>query len=240
MAALNPLFSTLPSRFSAGTRASWIAKCAVGTRLHAHLAVRAGDGEAGRAFFDDEAADPARAGRRVRLGEDGAEVGDGAAGDVGLLAVEHVVVAVPDGTRAQVGGIGAGRRLREAEGGAFGAGRHRAGPALLLLLCAADHDRLRRERRKQEHEAGRAAVLRHLFDGQAECQHARAGAAVLLGDVQAQQADVLEGLEDVLRVLFLLVDLGGARRHLLAGDSARGGLDQLLLLCELEVHVGAP
>ena len=60
------------------------------------------------------------------------------------------------------------------------------------------------------------------------------------GMCRPSRPDLLEGLEEVLRVLFLLVDLGGARRHHLAGDAPRGVLDQLLLLCELEVHVGAP
>ena len=75
---------------------------------HAHLAVLPGDAEA-RACPSAtmKRADALRAGRAVRAREGDDVVGDGAAGDVHLLAVEDVVVAVADGARLEVAGVGA-------------------------------------------------------------------------------------------------------------------------------------
>ena len=53
-----------------------------------------GDLKAGRVGIDDEGRDAARARRFAGAGEDDVEIGDAAVRDPGLLAVEHVVVAV--------------------------------------------------------------------------------------------------------------------------------------------------
>src|SRR3972149_343429 len=63
-------------------------------------------------------------------------------------------------------------------------------------------------------------------------------APVLLRDRRAKQADVAVGGEDVLRVLARLVELGGARGHLLAGDAAGGIADQLVGVGEAVVPGG--
>jgi hypothetical protein len=80
-------------------------------------------------------------------------------------------------------------------------------------------------------------VLRRLFDGQGHGQDAAAAAAVLLGDGEAQQPHLAEGLEYVFRVLGRLIDLGGAGCDALLRDATGGLLNELVLLAELEVHV---
>ena len=98
---------------------------------------------------------PGAAGAR----EDRQVVGDGAAGDVHLLAVEDVVVAVADGARLEVGGVGAVVGLGQAEGALDLAG----GDALAGHFCccssAADHDRRDGQAGEQEHEAGAASYF---------------------------------------------------------------------------------
>ena len=54
------------------------------------------------------------------------------------------------------------------------------------------------------------------------------------------EAGLLEGVEDVVRVLAGLVELLGARRDNVAGDAARRVLDQPVLFAEFEVHGRAP
>src|SRR3972149_5871719 len=107
----------------------------------AHLAVRAGDREARRVRGHDEGGDGLRA-VAVGLGEEADVVGDGAAGDVDLLAVDDVVVAVTAGARLDGGGVGAGVRFGEAEGAADLAGGGARQPLPLLLLGATEVDRL--------------------------------------------------------------------------------------------------
>ncbi len=108
----------------------------------AHLAVLSRDAEAGRVRGDDEAADALRARRAVGAREGDDVVGDGAAGDVHLLAVEDVVIAIADGPRLQVRGVGAMVGLGEAERALHLTRSDALADPLLLPVVAADHHRL--------------------------------------------------------------------------------------------------
>ena len=65
---------------------------------------------------DDEGGDAAVAGVLVGLGIDRVPVGVAAVGDEALRAVDHVLVALPDGGRAHARDVGAGVGLGQAEG----------------------------------------------------------------------------------------------------------------------------
>src|SRR6202030_2459025 len=69
----------------------------------------------GGCLHDDETY-ALRAGRRIRLAGKHDEVTDLAVRDVCLLAVYHIVVAIPDGARSQFLQIAAAVGLGEAEG----------------------------------------------------------------------------------------------------------------------------
>src|SRR3990172_8462341 len=71
---------------------------------NAHLAVGAGDREAGGVRGNDEGGDGLRA-VAAGLGEEADVVGDGAAGDEHLLAVDDVVVAVTAGAGHNIRGL---------------------------------------------------------------------------------------------------------------------------------------
>ena len=69
---------------------------------------------------DDEGGDAAVAGVLVGLGVDRVPVGVAAVGDEALRAVDHVLVALPDGGRAHARHVRAGVGLGQAEGGELG------------------------------------------------------------------------------------------------------------------------
>ena len=113
-----------------------------------------------------------------------------------------------------------GLGLGQAEGGALRARGDAGQVALLLLLGPGDHHRARGQAGEQQHERGGVGVLGHLLDGDGEPEDARPRPAVLLGDAQAEQPGVAEGLEDVGRVLAAGVDLPGPGLHLVAAPGA--------------------
>ena len=103
--------------------------------------------------------------------------------------------------------------------------------ALLQLVGAVQLDRQRAELlHHQDQRAGRVD-LGDLLDRHVQHQRARARAAVLGRKRQPEDVLLAQQLADVPRVLGLLVDLGRARRDLLARDLA----DRLT---EVEVLLG--
>ena len=127
--------SGLPSRFSLGTRQSSSTKAAVSEARIPSLCSRRSSFRPGlsRSTTNDLIA-PA-AGAAVERGPDDDELGPVAGGDVDLLAVEHVLVAVEPRGRADRGRVRAGLGLGD---------RHRrplAAEALQLLLVGHGGDR---------------------------------------------------------------------------------------------------
>jgi len=83
----------------------------------------------------------AGAGVRVRAREHHVEVGDAGVGDQGLAAVEHVLVAVADGGRADRADIGPGPRLAHRKGAHGGPAHGRLNPGGGHLFVVRQQDR---------------------------------------------------------------------------------------------------
>ncbi len=146
----------------------------------------------------EEQGEPVVAGLRVGLGDEHDHIGAVAVRDVGLGAVDDVVIAVSDGAGLDAGDIGAGVRLGDAQAEDLLALDRRDDPLLLLLLGAEGEDRRHR----------------HVgVDGDPHRKAARVGVADLLGEhqrrvvvaslpavglrlVQAEEAELAHARED--------------------------------------------
>ena len=160
------------------------------------------------------------------------QVGGAAVGQPHLLAVDHVVVPARLPVPLHSLGPGADRRdiraharLRHGEGAAHVAGRHPGQEVLLLLLCAvlADHvgdDEVGVDDARHRHPAA-GDLLHHQRVGEQRL----AQAAVLLGNGQPEQAELLHPLDDLGRVLVLVLKLAGDRDDLLVDELPHRGED---------------
>ena len=221
---------------------TYILKHNIGGRhaAHAHLAIGAGNGEARPVRRDDEGRNAGSALVSVRLRERYDEVGYRPPGDKHLLAVQDVVIAVLDRIALQRRSVRASVRLRQTVCRLSLSPRDLRQPGPFLVLSAADHDRLRRQRREQEYQPARAAVFGDLFDGQGQGKDPRSTAAILLRDCKAQQLYLAKRLKNVMRIFTSLIHLRGARRYPLFRDASGSLLNELLLLIEFKLHCYAP
>ncbi len=160
------------------------------------------------------------------------EVGADAVGDEGLGAVDDVAAVDLPGVGGDAGDVGAGARLGDAEGADLLAGDPWHQPALLLLLGAEVEDRRHRDRGvgvEAGGDAAGAAGARQLLDPDRVVQVGAALAAELLGELEAEEAELgAAGVElagEFARRL-PLVDVGGD----LLDDEATDRLAQLLVL----------
>ena len=174
---------------------------------------------------EDEGGDAALVAVGLRhLGHHDDDVGDGAVGRPQLAAVEDVAALGRLGDGGEAGGVGADVGLGEQEGRDVVLGHERQ-PLLLLLLGAEAHQRLgdadrlvggeqRRQRRVPGAGQHQRAVVMDLRE---------ADAAVLLGHLHAQRAELLEPVDHGVGDARLALDLERvdlARRGTRAG--ARG------------------
>ena len=220
IATLKPRL-TSPTMFSWGTRTSSKIGCPVGRAADPELVLELSDAEAGPVCLDHERGDPARVtGLRVGHREHHVEVGDPQVRDPVLGAVDHPLVAVRHRLGQHPSGVRAGVGLRQRERRRpLAAGATRQEP-LLELVGSEQPDREGPELLDHQDQRGRGAGLGDLLDGHVEHQRTRAGSAVLGLERQAEDVLLGEQLAQVVRVLGLLVDLGGARRDPLARDLA--------------------
>ncbi len=130
-----------------------------------------GDGETRIAGFDDEGRDAARAVRFAGAGEHHVEVGDAAVRNPGLLAVEHVILAVAPRGHGDVGDVGAGGRLGQREGGDRRAGAGARQPGRALRLAAEQRDRPGAEALHGEGKVGQPVVARQRLARERERTH---------------------------------------------------------------------
>ena len=119
-----------------------------------------------------------------------------------------------DRRRAGAAGVGAAAGLGEPERAEHLAGAHVGQPLALLLLGAEPVDRHGAERHRGLQGDGHGRVdPRELLDGEAQREVVAALTAVLLGERQAEQAQLAHLPHDVVRERLLLVVLADHRRH---------------------------
>ena len=191
----------------------------VGQRPQTHEVAAVLHLDAGPARLDDEGADLLRLGI---AGHHHQQLGDGAVGAPELLAVEEVVpLRRPLGAGHQPRRIGADLRLGEREGRDVARGAARQ--VLLLQRVRAeqlerlrDADRLVSGEQRREVAVDRAQQHHHLL----VLAVGEAQAAVLLGDLHAEGAQLAQAVHHVLRVFAGGVDLDGI--HLVAQELPNG------------------
>src|SRR5690606_33569824 len=171
--------------------------------------------------------------RRGGARHDQDAVGEAAAGDEGLGAVEDVVVAVAPRGGLHPGEVGAGAGLGHRDGGHHLAGHERRQPALLLLLRPVlqqvGQDEVDVHPIAAEAHPGAGALL---GDHRLVLEAGLPGAAVLLGHLDAEHPELAELVVEVARrvagLLPLLVDGGDLRL-----DERPDGLpERLMVLAE--------
>ena len=200
----------------------------------ADLAVHGRGGEALPALFQDEAADLAA----VVLGPDHEHVGDRRVGDPHLGAGQAVAAVDLAGAGDHAAGVAAVVGFGQAEA-ADPFTRGQLGQVLLLLRFAAEFvDRHHHQRALHAHHGAVARI--HALDlarHQAVADVVEAGAAVLLGDGRAQQAQLAHLAEDG-RVGGLVAEGQlHARQQLFLAVGAGGVLHLALVVGELGAEV---
>ena len=179
---------------------------------------------AGHLALEDEEGDAAVAALLGRLAGADEEVGADAVGDEGLGAVDHVAAVDLLGGGADAGDVGAGAGLGDAQGADLLAGDSGDQPALLLLLGAEVEDRRHRDRGVGVEPGGDpagAAGAGQLLDPDRVVQVGAALAAVLLGELQPEEAELGAAPVELTRELPRRLPLVDVRRDLL-GDEAAG------------------
>ncbi len=146
-----------------------------------------------------------------------------AVGGEGLGAVQHPAAVDPLGAAAGAGGVGAGAGLGQAPGADLLAGGQRHHPALPLLVRAELVDVVGAQRVVGGHaDADRRVDLRQLGDHQHVLDVAEPGAAQLLGEEDAEEAELAGLVHHLAREPLALVDLLDDGVDLAAGELARG------------------
>ena len=141
----------------------------------------------------------------------------------------HPLVALAHRLGADRRDVGPQPGLGHRERPAHLAGRHPRQVALLLLLGAVLEDQVGHDEVRVDDAAHRHPAPRDLLDDQGVGEQRLPEPAVLLGDHQAEDPHLLHALDDVGRVLVLVLELGRHRDDLLVDELAHE-LDQLVLL----------
>ncbi len=127
-----------------------------------------GDDESRHAGIDDEGGDAAAAFALAGAGEHDVKIGDAAVGDPGLLAVEHIGVAVLAGGAAERCHVRSGVRLGEGERRDRLARRGTRQIGAFLLLRAVEGDRARAQALHGEGEISEAGMARQRLADKAD------------------------------------------------------------------------
>ena len=162
-----------------------------------------------------------------------------AVGDPHLLAVE-LVVAVVGLLAGRLDGLDVGAQLGlgEAEGGPDLAGRHLRQQSLLLLIGPELHQQVAADEMGIDHPRDRDPPARELLDDHRVGRQIQPHPAVLLGDRDPEQAELLHLLDDRLRELVLVVVVLGLRDDLLVDELPDHLRDGLLVVGLLRVLRG--
>ena len=183
------------------------------------------------------ARDPLVPRRRVGLREDERVVGDRRVRDPVLLAVQDVDVALAARGRAHRRDVRAGARLGQPEAGELLALRlrRRASAASAPRCRTQQRERVQPDVDRDQRPERRLAAL-DLLAGERLGDEVEPGAAVLLGDHDAEDPELGHALDQLEVELVVDVVLDRDREDPLVDEGADGLLDQALLVGELEVH----
>ena len=177
-----------------------------------------------------------RIGLPVGLDEHEHDAREQAVGDPHLLAVDLVVAVVELlGRGLDRLHVGAQLGLGEAERGADLAGRHPRQQPLALLVGAELHQQVGADEVRVDHARDRDPAARELLDDHRVGRQVEPHPAVLLGDRDPEQPELLHLLDDRLRELVRVVVVLGVRDDLLV-DELADHLDDRALLVGLLVE----
>ncbi len=195
-----------------------------------HFADRLAGAYARRAALHDENAHALVAGLRVGLGKYTEEARHRRVGDPRLRAVDDVFLAVATGCGEDAGHVGAGCRLGEAIGSQMAAVRQPGQVASLLLVVSCQDEGAGCQAVQHDGRLDARAAPGQLLVDQALVEDGQAGAAVLLGDVEADQAGLLGCSHDRPGILIRLVIVGGHGQDLVGGKIVGQVADHLLFV----------
>ena len=185
----------------------------------------------------------------LRAGAGGDDVRPGlpGVGDEALAAVDHplaavgAVVAFEPGRRARAAGVRAGAGLGQPVRADDLAAGHRDEVAVLLLLRAGEVQRAAAQRGVGgDDEPERAPHPRDLLDRDGVGERVHAGAALVLGDRDAEPAHLAQPADDLDREAVLSLVLLDDRRDLVLHEVADRRPEQLVLRREVQVHRPEP
>ena len=169
----------------------------------------------------------------VALAEHRHQSGGGSVGQPHLLTRDRVAaVSLLRGLRAHRGHVGPKAGFRHREGAAHLSGRHPREILRLLLLGAVLHQQIGHDEVRVDDTRHTHPAAGDLLDHQGVGQQRLAEATELLGDGQAEDAQLLEPLDDLGRVLIGMLQLLGHRDDLLVDVLANGLEDLGLVLVE--------
>jgi hypothetical protein len=204
----------------------------------AELVLLLAGAEAVGAALDDERRDVVVA-RSLGIvdGEDDADIADRAVGGEGLGAVQDPAAVDLVGAAAGAGGVGAGAGLGEAPRPDPFSRRQRPHPLAALLVVAELVDVVGTQGVVGgDADPQRRVDLRQLGDHQDVVDVAEAGAAELLGEQDAEKAELAGLAHHVAGKALRLVDLVDDRLDLAAGEIACRVADGALVLVEGKIH----
>ena len=147
----------------------------------------------------------ARIGRGVGLGEEREARAVDRVGYPGLGAVEHVIVAIALGDRADRLQVGSGIRLGQRQPAAYLARSELREPLRLLLRRAEALDRRRHDEVRVEDAGDRHPVGRNAHDDLGIGRGGQAEAAVFLPDCRAEQTHLGHLLDQLFRPLVVMI-----------------------------------
>ena len=205
-----------------------------------HFSSSGAAGEAGVRPLDDERADARDVAPLLLLavapGEDEEVIGHVGQRDPGLLPGQHPVAVALHGHRLDRPHVAARPRLGQAVAADLLAARlgDEILPALLLGAPAQQAERV--EPRVHRHDdAQRRVEVLELLAGQPEADVVHAGAAVLGGDADAQQAERRHPRQDARVEPMLAIEVVDAGGNLAGAPFPDGLLQQALFFRELQV-----
>ena len=198
--------------------------------------------ETGRTRVDGEERDAVLTGGAFEASGHDDQVGDVPVDHEHLRTVERVAVARSLGDHLDAVGVPRTLRLGEREGGDGLAGGDAREELRLLVGGTGVHDRTGREHHRREERRAEEDPA-HLFEHDAELEEGEALTAVLLGDVEALQAELVRHLaphRGVVALGRLHQPSHLARRRLRLEEPTHRIAQLFLLVGEGEVHGGAP